>query len=407
MTLCDILPCSPSLIPSYNKCVLKNELLDITHPAAFQLLIRSKVYFDSSQYSRAADVMNDISDERISKALNLSPLAVFLHCYSTLLAERLTDEEHVLVDKTPPSITKKKSVFSFIEKNILESGCLLDSPLLWLLGIAEKEQQHFEKARNYFIKAIQSNPFNWSAWQDLLQDFAMDRWYTSQTTRLEQMGEEVIEYNDLLADVSGMASLDGSSFENFVKFLNLTDHWTGRFGYCLYCMKSNRYRQAIHNYQILLKNLWTCPHIIAQLAKCGFEIRCYELSLQMFHKLREIDRFRFDYVEDLACIYMLRDQLDHLGDLAKLCQETNRFSSSTYCVIGNYLSAQGIHKQAVNSFLKATKQNRNDISAWILVGHEYSQMEEFSKALDAYRRATEIDSSDARCIFFIIKFLFL
>ncbi|KAL3639534.1 anaphase-promoting complex component apc8 [Castilleja foliolosa] len=47
-------------------------------------------------------------------------------------------------------------------------------------------------------------------------------------------------------------------------------------------------------------------------------------------------------------------------------------------------------------FRRALKLNKNYLSAWTLMGHEYVEMKNTSAAVDAYRRAVDINSCDYR-----------
>ncbi|KAJ4967416.1 hypothetical protein NE237_019265 [Protea cynaroides] len=64
----------------------------------------------------------------------------------------------------------------------------------------------------------------------------------------------------------------------------------------------------------------------------------------------------------------------------------------------NYLQAQfeGQHEKSVMYFRRALKLNRNYLSAWTLMGHEYVEMKNTPAAIDAYRRAVDINPCDYR-----------
>ena len=56
----------------------------------------------------------------------------------------------------------------------------------------------------------------------------------------------------------------------------------------------------------------------------------------------------------------------------------------------------GEHCKAVIYFKRAVKLDRNYLSAWTLMGHEYIEMKNIPGAIEAYRSAVEIDSKDFR-----------
>ena len=63
---------------------------------------------------------------------------------------------------------------------------------------------------------------------------------------------------------------------------------------------------------------------------------------------------------------------------------------------GNYYSLKGQHEKAVLYFTRALKLNRNYLSAWTLMGHEYVEMKNTAAAVGAYRRAVDISPRDYR-----------
>ena len=63
--------------------------------------------------------------------------------------------------------------------------------------------------------------------------------------------------------------------------------------------------------------------------------------------------------------------LSHLAHSAIL---TDKYKPETCCIIGNYYSLRTQHEKAVAYFRRALKLNRNYLSAWTLMGHEYVEM---------------------------------
>ena len=52
---------------------------------------------------------------------------------------------------------------------------------------------------------------------------------------------------------------------------------------------------------------------------------------------------------------------------------------------GNYYSIRTAHDKAVLYFQRALKINPNYLSAWTLIGHEYTEVKNTSAAIQAYR----------------------
>jgi len=59
--------------------------------------------------------------------------------------------------------------------------------------------------------------------------------------------------------------------------------------------------------------------------------------------------------------------------------------SAFVSVVGNYYSIRTNHEKAVLYFQRALKLNPNYLSAWTLMGHEYTEVKNTSAAIQAYR----------------------
>ena len=74
----------------------------------------------------------------------------------------------------------------------------------------------------------------------------------------------------------------------------------------------------------------------------------------------------------------------------------DKYRPETCCIIGNYYSLKSQHEKAVQYFQRALKLNRNYLSAWTLIGHEYVELKNSPAAIDCYRRAVDINPRDYR-----------
>ena len=85
-----------------------------------------------------------------------------------------------------------------------------------------------------------------------------------------------------------------------------------------------------------------------------------------------------------------------LAFLAQLATATDKFRPETCCVIGNYYSLKSEHEKAVMYFRRALTLDRNFLSAWTLMGHEYVEMKNTHAAIESYRRAVDVNRKDYR-----------
>lgn len=85
-----------------------------------------------------------------------------------------------------------------------------------------------------------------------------------------------------------------------------------------------------------------------------------------------------------------------LAFLAQVATATDKFRPETCCVVGNYYSLKSEHEKAVIYFRRALTLDRNFLSAWTLMGHEYVEMKNTHAAIESYRRAVDVNRKDYR-----------
>ena len=87
-------------------------------------------------------------------------------------------------------------------------------------------------------------------------------------------------------------------------------------------------------------------------------------------------------------ILYVKESFAKLSYLAHKAALTDKYRPETCCVIGNYYSMKGHHEKAVLYIKRALKLNREYLSAWTLMSHEYVEMKNTSAAIEAYRFCT-------------------
>lgn len=85
-----------------------------------------------------------------------------------------------------------------------------------------------------------------------------------------------------------------------------------------------------------------------------------------------------------------------LAFIAQVATATDKFRPETCCVVGNYYSLKSEHEKAVMYFRRALTLDRNFLSAWTLMGHEYIEMKNTHAAIESYRRAVDVNRKDYR-----------
>lgn len=90
------------------------------------------------------------------------------------------------------------------------------------------------------------------------------------------------------------------------------------------------------------------------------------------------------------------DHRPQLAFVAQVATATDKFRPETCCVVGNYYSLKSEHEKAVMYFRRALTLDRNFLSAWTLMGHEYIEMKNTHTAIESYRRAVDVNRKDYR-----------
>jgi anaphase-promoting complex subunit 8 len=122
----------------------------------------------------------------------------------------------------------------------------------------------------------------------------------------------------------------------------------------------------------------------------------FEEAEQTFAEMVQEDPYRLDYLDNYSNILYVMGERPKLAYLAQVAANADKFRPETCCIIGNYFSLKSEHEKAVQYFRRALTLDRNFLSAWTLMGHEYVEMKNTHAAIESYRRAVDVDRKDYR-----------
>jgi anaphase-promoting complex subunit 8 len=125
----------------------------------------------------------------------------------------------------------------------------------------------------------------------------------------------------------------------------------------------------------------------------------FDFAEQIFATLHAADPHTVDYMDIYSNTLFVNENRKQLGILAHQCSQINRYRPETHLIIGNYYSIRGMHEKAIVSFQRALKLDRNYLSAWTLMGHEFLELGNTYAALESYRRAIDVNPKDYRAWF--------
>ena len=318
-------------------------LLGGEEPPASDRYLLAKTYFDLREYKRAASTLEHECDAK----------STFLRCYAKYLAGERAREEQTLEGEGEP----KNEELEGIEREI--KACdRPDSFLLYLQGLVLLDKERKSEAKEALVRSVRSYPCNWAAWQALQE----------------------------VQDADGCAA-EGS----------LPDHWMSNFFAAAVCLENgDENERGLEEYTRLQHLFPKSEYVLAQAATAHYNLRQFDEAQDLFESLHRRSPHRIESMDTYSNILYVKEAYAGLSHLAHSAILTDKYKPETCCIIGNYYSLRTQHEKAVAYFRRALKLNRNYLSAWTLMGHEYVEMKNPEAAIEAYRRAVDINPRDYR-----------
>lgn len=312
--------------------------------------LMAKAYFDCREYRRAAHVLRDQTGKK----------AVFLRCYALYLAGEKRKEEETIELEGPlgkSDAVNRELVSLERELSTLRKNGSIDPFGLYLYGLVLKEKGSENLARAVLMESVNSYPWNWSAWSEL----------QSLCTTIETLNN-----------------------------LNLNNHWMKDFFLASAYQELRMHNESLAKYENLQVTFSFSNYIQAQIAKAQYSLREFEQVEVIFEELLRNDPYRVEDMDMYSNVLYAKECFSALSYLAHRVFLTDKYRPESCCIIGNYYSLKGQHEKSVMYFRRALKLNKNYLSAWTLMGHEYVEMKNTPAAVDAYRRAVDINPCDYR-----------
>ncbi|KAJ1965805.1 Anaphase-promoting complex subunit 8, partial [Dimargaris xerosporica] len=236
----------------------------------------------------------------------------------------------------------------------------LDGFELYLFGLVYHQQGLADEARRVLLASVTKFPCNWSAW------LALEK---------------------CIPTAKALDALIPVLPKSFVTEFFLTHMHVN--------MQTLPKKSDVHC-QALREQFPQCAFLQSLSAMAHYHAREFEEADALFDHLFRRDPYRLDQVDVYSNILYVMENRPKLAYLAHHCTNVDRFRPETCCVIGNYYGLRGEHEKAVVYFQRALKLNRNYLSAWTLMGHEYVELKNTAAAIEAYRRAIDVDRRDHR-----------
>lgn len=235
--------------------------------------------------------------------------------------------------------------------------------LEYLYGIVLAKGKTDDHARIWLIKSVQLFPYNWGAW---------------------------LELSDLLNNVEELQSVTPELPQNLMTLM-----------FHLYASQElYQATESIHHTLSELESVFPESQFLkTQRALLYYHSKDFDEAESIFSSLLAADPHRIDSLDHYSNILYVMAARPKLAFLAQLATATDKFRPETCCVIGNYYSLKSEHEKAVVYFRRALTLDRNFLSAWTLMGHEYVEMKNTHAAIESYRRAVDVNRKDYRAWF--------
>ncbi|KAJ5669867.1 Anaphase-promoting complex subunit 8 [Penicillium macrosclerotiorum] len=232
--------------------------------------------------------------------------------------------------------------------------------LEYLYAVVLLKGRNEDLAKTWLLRSVHQNPFHWGAWQEL---------------------------NDLLGSIEDLKQIKDLLPENIMTLI-----------FYVYC--SQELYQATDDTYSTLNDLQaifpTSAFLQTQNALLFYHNKDFERASNIFNEILATSPHRLDSLDHYSNILYVMNERPRLAFVAQIATATDKFRPETCCVVGNYYSLKSEHEKAVMYFRRALTLDRNFLSAWTLMGHEYIEMKNTHTAIESYRRAVDVNRKDYR-----------
>ncbi|WWC89266.1 uncharacterized protein L201_004187 [Kwoniella dendrophila CBS 6074] len=122
-------------------------------------------------------------------------------------------------------------------------------------------------------------------------------------------------------------------------------------------------------------------------ARCFYEMADHVQARRVFVKLLELEPYRTQSMDHYSTLLWHLSDPPSLSSLSQNLISINKECTQTWISIGNCFSLQKDHEEAMKCFKRATQIDPSNAYPWTLCGYEAIEMEEFDRALNYFRNA--------------------
>lgn len=354
----------------YDRCAAVFLPSQVPHSTPPLQISPSKVQSSPNKYRKTTLSSGQPPTLRTPVPKHLSQKAIFLALYARYLSgekRKNEDAETILGPADGPALANKEvpGILALLEDYFSARGGLQDLGnsqgwLDFLYGIVLQKTKSDALAKQWLLRSVNLNPYNWSAWLEL-------------------------------------ASLIGSQ-EDLQQISEHLPRNIMTFFFHIHCSQE-LYQQTPEVLNTLAQMQIIFPHsafLRQQKALLHYHARDHDVAMQTFDSLLKDEPYRLEGMDIYSnLLYVIPDR-PKLANLASSASNTDKFRPETNCILGNYYSLIAEHEKAVLHFRRALTLDRNFQAAWTLMGHEYIELKNTQAAIESYRRAVDTNRKDYR-----------
>lgn len=236
--------------------------------------------------------------------------------------------------------------------------------LEYLYGVILARSKQERAAQEWLLRSVRTCPYHWGAWEELCSLLA------NVDDLQKHLDPQVLPQNIMSLIYQTHASVDLSSTSD-----------------------PNIRSDALNT---LLRIFPASTFLLTELALSYYHNKDYESAAQTFEGILTSHPHRLDALDHYSNILYVMTDRPKLAFIAHLATSVDKFRPETCCVVGNYYSLCSQHEKAVMYFRRALTLDRNFLSAWTLMGHEYIELKNTHAAIESYRRAVDVNRKDYR-----------
>lgn len=239
--------------------------------------------------------------------------------------------------------------------------------LYYLNGIIYNKKKKYTLAQRNLYNSLKLFPYNWLCWKELISSFIS---FDQAVNFINK-----IKYSKCLLTSNIMFQFfEIVVLQDFYQQLTfLTDSIDN-----LLTIFPNFNFLKIQKFLILYHNL------------------DYFKAEEIFDQILLNDPLRLDDLDTYSNMLYVMEKKSKLSFLAQFTSLIDKFRPETCCVIANYHSMKCEHEKAIMYYKRALILNKNCLSAWTLMGHEFVELKNSHAAIESYRRAVDTNPKDFR-----------